>query len=54
MLPSPRWSAYFSYPLLDFIMWFLLFGLIAATAIMAVATVQRVRNLMTPVPVPAR
>jgi hypothetical protein len=37
-----------------FVMWFLLFGLIAATAILALETARRVRNLMTPATVPAR
>ena len=35
-------------------MWFLLLGLIAATVIMAIETARRVRNLVTPAPVPAR
>ena len=34
-------------------MWFLLFGLIAATAILALETARRVRNLVTS-PVAAR
>jgi len=35
-------------------MWFLLFGLIAATVILALETVRRARALLTPAPVAAR
>lgn len=34
-------------------MWYLFFGLVAATVILALATAQRVRNLMEPAAVPA-
>ena len=35
------------------VMWYLFFGLVVATVILALATAQRVRNLMEPATVPA-